>query len=69
MSTKIERPAEDLIGQEAIYSPPGDLFFKVRIRDIRNAYGRFELQVEPVAGGGLKWVTAKTVKVEGWTLV
>lgn len=42
-----------------------DLTVRVIIRDVRRAYGRTELCVEPIAGGGTTWVRRERLTLAG----
>ena len=44
------------IGTEAVLSIDG-LHIHVRILDVRQAFGRIDYNVQPLAGSGTKWIS------------
>lgn len=44
------------VGCTAAWAPGGGVQVHVRIVDMRQRFGRFDAQIEPVAGSGQRWV-------------
>lgn len=51
-----------LIDTEGQYNVSADMWIRVRVEDVRMAYGDVQLQITPVAGTGYIWVKASNVK-------
>jgi len=43
----------------------GELWFTVKVTDVKQAYGNVRYQVTPEAGTGLTWVNADRVQMKG----
>ena len=56
-----------LIGQTA-HLREGELWFKVRILNVKTAYGEVRLQVSPVDGNGCIWVSSSRIRLTNDTL-
>ncbi len=56
-----------LIGQTVLLREH-PLWFKVKIMNVKNAYGDTRLEVTPVDGSGLTWVSSSRVKLTDATL-
>lgn len=50
------------IGQVGTLNLEG-LVIPVKVRDVRQQWGRVDYWVEPVGGDGLKWVSAERVRL------
>ena len=53
----------ELIGQEGLYAVSEDFAVRVVILDIRPAYGKIQLRVQPKLGTGSKWVDQSKVRL------
>jgi hypothetical protein len=51
-----------LIDTEGVYNVSRDMWIRVRVEDVRVAYGETQLLITPVAGTGSTWVLASNVK-------
>jgi hypothetical protein len=52
-----------LIGTQGAWRYSPDCSITVNVRDVRSAYGRTDLLVEPVEGFGSTWVKRENVEV------
>lgn len=53
----------EYVGREGLWTTPiGSIKIRVKVTDARQAYGRFELRVTPLAGSGETW--AQNVKLD-----
>lgn len=50
------------IGKEGSYNVNG-LKIRVKITDVKTAYGNIDYQIEPVTGQGSIWVRSSSVKL------
>ena len=53
----------ELIGQEGLYAVSEDFSVRVVILDIRPAYGKIQLKVQPKLGIGSKWTDQSKVRL------
>ena len=58
------REIVQLLDREATLTTAEGLRFQVTIVDARQAFGRLNVQVEPIAGEGTAWVSMDRVEVE-----
>ncbi len=68
MSASWLRRESGLIGKEALWRPPSyfpmEIGVRVEIWDVRESFGRVEVQIIPLAGEGETWVGLNQLKVE-----
>ncbi|HYE29914.1 MAG TPA: hypothetical protein VEH27_00665 [Methylomirabilota bacterium] len=62
MITHQELNQAALLGQPVNYQVNG-LTFECVVRDVREVWGKPQVQIEPVSGSGLKWVDLSSVKL------
>lgn len=50
------------IGRAALYRPDkSDIKFEVEVADAREVFGRREVLIRPLAGGGSRWVNLESL--------
>ncbi len=56
MSRMTHKEAAKLIGRAGHYAH-GNLIFRVEVTDVREVFGRTDVQIKPVAGSGMGWIS------------
>jgi hypothetical protein len=58
-----ESKMHELVDKSALWKVDG-ISVRVIIQGMRRSYGRFDAQIKPVSGEGIKWVDLNNLKVE-----
>ena len=51
-----------LVGLSVMWSPHDGIKFNCKITDVRTAFGRIDVELQPMEGEGLHWVSAARVR-------
>jgi len=58
----IEELIDEYVGRKARYNTADGLMIEVTITNVKQHFGRLDMEVTPISGTGTKWVTSQKLE-------